>query len=116
MLVYGNPIYICDSTVPFIPLKDDSLGVNAVAVLWCVVQPYGCWGLGLVAGLCSFGWQGMEALERQQSRCRGKEQLAGGDATFGQHPESAHGLCKSCLQPSPAGDMALVSGLKGRKK
>lgn len=115
--VYGNPLYICYSTVPYIPLKDDSFQVNAVARLWCVVQPYGYWRLSLVAGLCSF------QLARDGSSREAAHQTPGERATclelmipLANTQNGTDELCKSCLQPSPAAEMAVVSGLKGRKK
>lgn len=103
--------------MPYIPLKDDSFGVNAVARLWRVVQPNGYRGFSLVVGLRSF------QLARDGSTGEVAQQMLGERATCSQlmiplasTQNGTDELCKSCLQPSPAVEMAIVSGLKGRKK
>lgn len=90
-------------------------GVNAVARLWWV--PYGCGELCLVFALCSF------QLARDRSPREAAQQTLGRRGTCLQlmiplaSPQNgADELCKSCLQPSAAVEMAVVSGLKGRKK
>jgi len=103
--------------VPYIPLKENSFGVNAMASLWCVAQPYGHQGLSLVVGLCS------SQLARDGSTREAAHQTPEERATCSQlliplasTQNSTDELCKSCLQPSPAVEMAVVSSGKGRKK
>lgn len=106
--------------MPYIPLKDESWGINAVARLWRVVQPHGYRRLSLMVGFCSFQ---RPALARGGSTSEAAHQTPGERATCSQlmiplasTQNGTDELGKSCLQPCPAVEMAVVSGLKGRKK